>query len=163
MLFNFLLVASLLSSVSSVPVAAPQGDPAPFPDDGIYRWAVTELDAKCSASVCSYRFVLTGFEFKVVGGSFARPFEASCKADEAASLSLTACQLRDSGDSTRKVAARIMSLPRDGAKNVQIQASYEFLDTSTLRNFTSAGTEVTIPKPPRSFNIDNIKEETKQV
>ncbi|CAG8958961.1 hypothetical protein HYFRA_00012958 [Hymenoscyphus fraxineus] len=168
MLLNFLLVASLLSSASSVPVAAPQEDPAPFPDDGIYRWKVTGWDAECSASGCFYQFTLTGFEFKGAGGSFARPFKAFCKADEATSLNFTACELRDSGDSTRKVTARITSLPRSGVKNVQIQASYEFLDTSTLRQFSSTGTEATIdfnlatnPNAPRSFNIDNIIEETK--
>ncbi|CAG8983592.1 hypothetical protein HYALB_00004612 [Hymenoscyphus albidus] len=157
MIFNFLLVPTLLSSVSASPLAAPATG---FPDDGVYRWKVTEYFAECVGD-CSYRYKVEGEKF----GASVPAFVGECNGTHTKAFQdvgqegvFEACNITDQGSSSRKYFTRILDKARfNNTLKVQGRLQFEEGGSKKVLNFTSAGLEIQFGvSDPIHFNIDNI-------
>ncbi|CAG8952090.1 hypothetical protein HYFRA_00000828 [Hymenoscyphus fraxineus] len=158
MIFNLILVATLLSSVSASPVAAPATG---LPDDGVY-WKVTEYFAECTrGGDGDYRYKVEGDKF----GASVPAFVGECNGTYIKALQdagqegvFEACKIADQGSSSRKFFTRILSKGvSSNTLKVQGRLQFQEEDSKKVFNFTSAGLEIQFGVSDLiTFNIDNI-------
>ncbi|CAG8981112.1 hypothetical protein HYALB_00013856 [Hymenoscyphus albidus] len=177
MLFNSIVVATLLSLGSAIPLASPQTG---LPEDGVYRWKVQGWLTKCapgSISDCTYRkknplplkqtkcqskLITRNSEFKIEGDDFGAKGIPSFK--ETCEGKFFDGSVSDGSFQSTCSAPFLKARITDGDDmNLLLAVSYEFRESrigGSLRTFTSAGTKARkiTRTNPQSFNIDNIEE-----